>query len=128
MFIFRNLNDKLISITMPSLHTGNKPNSSKFFPKFSAINCRSAPRFLCLQTVVQMPRKTCQQLQQFYGCINGCTATLKTMPNFPEKPHSNLPRFLCQERTVRTYKSVQYGLSTDVYPSSNTVPKYGCTD
>jgi hypothetical protein len=43
IFIFRNLNDKPISITVPSLHTGKKSNSSKFFPEFSAINCRSSP-------------------------------------------------------------------------------------
>jgi hypothetical protein len=121
-------NDKFISITVPSLHTGNEPNSSKLFPEFSAINCRSSPLFLCLQNVVRMPRNTCELLQQISGCINGCTAALKTMPNFPKKPHSNLSRFLCQERTVRTCtESVQYSLNTAVCPSPKSVPKYGCT-
>jgi hypothetical protein len=129
MFIFKNLNDKLISITMPSLHTENKPNSSKFCPEFSAINCRSTPLFLCLQNAIRMPRNMCQLLQQISGCINGCTTTLKTVPNFPKKTHSNLSRFLCQERNVRTYtKSVWYDLSTVVCPSSKSVPKYDCTD
>jgi hypothetical protein len=129
MFIFRNLNDKLISITVPSLHTGNEPNFSKLFPEFSTINCRSAPRFLCLQNAVQMPRNTCQLLQQIFGCINGCTVALKTVPNFPEKPHNNLSLFHCQERIVRTCtESVRYGLSTTVCPSSKSVPKYDCTD
>jgi hypothetical protein len=43
IFIFRNLNDKLISTTVPILHTGKRANSSKFFPEFSVIKYRSAP-------------------------------------------------------------------------------------
>jgi hypothetical protein len=62
MFIFINLNDKLISITMPSLHTGNEPNFSKLFPEFSTINCRSAPLFMCLQNAIWMPQNMCQLL------------------------------------------------------------------
>ena len=128
IFIFRNLNDKLISIIVPSLHTRNESNFSKLFLEFFTINCRFALWFLCLQNAVRMPRNTCQQLQQFSGCINGCTTTLKTVPNFPEKPHSNLPRFLCEERIVPTCtESVRYGLSTTAYPSLKNVPKYDCT-
>jgi hypothetical protein len=105
---------------MPNLHTGNKPNFSKFFREFSAINCRSTPRFMCLQNVVWMPQNMCQLLQQISECINGCTITLKTMPNFPKNPHSILSQFICQERTVRNCTEfVRYELSTAVVPPRN---------
>jgi hypothetical protein len=55
MFIFRNLNDKLISITVQVFTQENEQNSSKLFSEFSAINYKSAPRFLCLQMAVWMP-------------------------------------------------------------------------
>jgi hypothetical protein len=69
MFIFRNLNDKLISITVPSLHTGNKPNSSKFFPEFSAINCRSAPRFCASKLLYGCLEIHANSFSKFLGAL-----------------------------------------------------------
>jgi hypothetical protein len=85
MFIFRNLNDKLISITVPSLHTGKQAKSLKTLSRFFCnklqvfssisvppkclygcleIRVNSYNKFLGALMAVRPPWKPCQTFQK----------------------------------------------------------------
>jgi hypothetical protein len=100
IFIFRNLNDKLISTIVPNLYTGKEPTPQNSFQNFLQSNtglllnlcvskmlyghleirANSSSNFLGVLMVLRPPRKPC---------------------HFLEITH-NTPRFLCNKEVVRT--------------------------
>jgi hypothetical protein len=87
----------------------NEPNSSKFFPEFSAINCKLVLDFCASKLLYDRLEIRANYLNP-KKCNKCWTTALGNVPKLP-KNNTAPPRNLCQNnsRTNRT-KSIQYGL------------------